>query len=392
MMRIHYCTGAQFPLVPCLTVVSNTAQVLSSLAEILSEGDAMEAFRGGEALKNFREALDLFQRCLSVQEYRLSDIQAIKSDTSVDQEQGQPFSVPSLDFENTSQLLEEQWVSIVQPITATTLLDTIIAQIETMTSMCNLMVSHNSKELLSLEKDFNSLLDKASQLSGIERRQEMALARANFICTYADASYRLGRLDMPTYQAELKNAFNDSLDVSESPRALCDRAEAFINFVTSTCAITNIASLSIPDVSELKEKYWKCLTNALGDLTKATKIPNATNLAKTHLRRGDCEILRCRLGENPAPYEQAAQNANLLLKNAETYYRGAAKLAVVEMTIAEQSEALIKEAVASALHLDGKKFSEWLARDRSKVASVVEEMREENMLSVQHVTQLEQLR
>ena len=391
-MRIHYCMVAQSSLMPCLTVVSNTAQVLTSLAETLSESDATEAVSRGDALRRFRDALEIFQHCLSVQEYRLNEVQAMGSNTSMDQVQSQPLSVPSLSSGNMSQSLEEQWVSIVQPITATTLLDTMIAQIETLTSMCNLMVIQDSSEVPWLEKYFSSLLDKASKFPDTERRQEMALARANFLCTYADASYRLGLLNFPTYQAELKNAFNDDLDVSESPQALCDRAEALINFVTSTCVIVNIASLSIAEAAERKEMYWKCLTNALGDLTKATKIPDASNLAKTHLRRGDCEVLRYRLGESPVPYEQAAQNTKLLLKNAETYYRGAAKLAEVEMAVAEQSEALIKEAVASGLNEDGRKFSVWLARDRIKVASVVEEMREENLLSDHHVAQLEQLR
>ena len=362
------------------------------MAETLSEGDATEAVSRDDALKKFREALELFQRCVSVQEYQLSEAQAMRSDAGMDQEQSQPLSISSMDSENMSQSLEEeQWVSIVQPITTTALLDTMISQIETLTSMCNLMVSQDSSEVPWLEEYFSTLLDKASNLSDTKRGQEMALARANFLCTYADASYRLGRIDFPTYQAEFNNAFNNDLDISESPQALCDRAEAFISFVTTTGVIVNIASLSIAEATELKKTYWKCLIKALGDLTKATKIPNASHLAKTHLRRGDCELLRYRLGEGPAPYEQAAQNTALLLKNAETYYRGAARLAEVEMAVAEQSEALVKEAVASGLNGDGRKFSERLAGDRIKVASIVEEMREENILNDQHVAQLEQL-
>lgn len=120
---------------------------------------------------------------------------------------------------------------------------------------------------------------------------------------------------------------------------------------------------------------------ALDSLTAAGKLPNAKNLPRIHLRRGDCELLRRRLGGAPLNYDLALKSASTLLKNAEIYYRGAARLARVETAADEEVEASIKETVVLAIST-GYHNSLRERKDLydSAVQEVIEEMNEEGLL------------
>lgn len=100
---------------------SNTAQVLTSLAEAISEGKKPSRSPRDEALRLFEESLELFQRCLNVQEIKLTQ----------DQENGkqEALSPPSAngagmnDISNAASNAseEEVWVSVEEPVTQDTL-------------------------------------------------------------------------------------------------------------------------------------------------------------------------------------------------------------------------------------------------------------------------------
>jgi len=359
------------------------------LAETSSEGHTRATTNRENALKAFREALDLFQRCLDVQEYQWTEAQTVIGTMSTTPPQGQlEREQPNVTKEQSQTPREEQWVSVLEPITAGTLIDTVIAQIETMTAMCGLVVSQDPSGLPWMEEYSNSLF--VSSLSkGPDRLQELFLSRANFLCAYADASFRVGNSDLPTYQRELSNAFNNEQDLSSLPQGLCDRADAFITFVLSTHSAMTSAFLSDYDLAELTDLHWRYLTKALTDLTAATKLPDVVNLPKIHIRRGDCELMRYRIGEAPSSYPQASHNATLLLKNAETYYRGAAKLAQIEKSQQEESEAMVKEAVVNGLNGGGTKIAELLRRDKARVQAMIEEMTDEGLLDSRHLATLE---
>lgn len=72
---------------------------------------------------------------------------------------------------------------------------------------------------------------------------------------------------------------------------------------------------------------WTALTTALKCLTAASKIPDAENLVKIHIARGDCEVNRFQLGQMEVPFETASNNSEVLLKNAGKMYVGAKNLA-----------------------------------------------------------------
>ncbi|MCJ1400420.1 hypothetical protein MMC11_003625 [Xylographa trunciseda] len=373
-------------------VLFNTAQVLTSLGELRSEGSSAHSAEREDALKRFQEAMELFQRCFAVQEYQLNEAQAMMTDAPMP---GDPAD-EALDHPTTEEIDsqfpgEEQWASIVEPITTNTLLDTTVAQIETLTVICGLMISQDPTGLPWLEEYSSPLLQRAASLAeGTGRVQEVLLSRANFKCAFADAAFRTGRLGLSTYQEEIDNAFGTDADPLSSVQMLCDRADAFINLTASIRFTADLASQTEALPTQLNDIQWKYLTKALADLTTATKMPDVPNLAKIHLRRGDCELLRYCLGKAPSCHRQAIESATILLRNAETYYRGAAKFAQVEMAGQEEGEALSKEAVVSSLSGDNAKLVSLVQKNGTRVMTTIDEMRDEGLLTTEDMDRLGQ--
>ena len=129
----------------------------------------------------------------------------------------------------------EQWVSIEQPPDGDTLLDTTIATVEALTDVCALLPSQSNPWLPKIEELSRKLLDgKISALSlKQDRVLEVALAKANLWSGYADASFRAGDIDLHTYEEIVRTAFGNDLDLSHSPKGLCDRAEAIQLLISS---------------------------------------------------------------------------------------------------------------------------------------------------------------
>lgn len=117
---------------------------------------------------------------------------------------------------------------------------------------------------------------------------------------------------------------------------------------------------------------WKHLTRALDSLTAASKLPSAKNLPRIHFRRGDCEMHRRSLGSAPSAYDIAVKSAPTLLKNAEIFYRGAAKVANVEATHEEEVEASTKEAVVAGLSGSLNRLQEKADGGKARVQEVAE--------------------
>ena len=358
-----------------LTHSSNTAQVLTSLAEAISEGRNPSASPQDEALRLLQESLELFQRCLNVQEFRLTQ----------DQEHGTPEAQPPIVANNTSvdnvisstsnASEEEVWASVEEPVTKDALLDTTIAQLETLTAICCL--GHSG--LAWVEEYYRTTLkDKISfYVDGSSRRHEAALAQAKLTCALSDAAFRGGQLDLPRYENELNAAFD--LDMSNDPQSLCDKADAELAFNASVQAAVQQAQST--ELAQISTICWKHITKALDSLTAASKLPGAQNLPRIHLRRGDCELLRLHLGDAPLNYGLAVKSAPILLKNAEVYFRGAANLAKKDVgTEEEQSEAEVKQLIAAGLAGDTDKLSLLVKTGRDLVESVVEEMRNDGLI------------
>lgn len=376
-------------------ILFNTAQVLTSLAEAVTEGKrhSEQQQTQQEGVEWLREALELLQRCLALQEFRLTESEAEAQggemegsaagaepvatgsggDDAMQQESRQ---------EGSAELAEEeQWASVIEPITKSTLVDTAIAQLETLATLCGLLTFEHGSVVAWVEEYSASLLKEriAIYIEGTGRQHELLLARAKFISAMADVSYRSGRIDLETYKRELSYAFEDGLDLSNDPDGLCSRAEALIAFNSS---VSDAALLQQPDtVAQSTTLRWQSLSSALDSLSAASKLPQAENLPKIHIARGDVEISRWQLGRPPWNYAASSGNAATLLKNAQTYYRGAAALAQRGGAASEETDASAKEAIALALAGDRSKMDPLVGKSKGSMVAVAEEMIEEGLVT-----------
>ncbi|PGH09356.1 hypothetical protein GX51_00799 [Blastomyces parvus] len=378
-------------------ILFNTAQVLTSLAEAITDGRRASENHTQEALKYLQEALDLFQRCLGVQELRFTEGQHQHAD-SVAMEESGPFDRDEQQANlETDQEMEgaetrtggmeptqsEQWATVIEPVTKDTLVDTAVAQLETLATFCGLLTFDPGSTLAWIEEYSADLLKEkiAAYVEGTDRQNEVALARAKFISTLAEVSFRSGRIDFETYKNELSAAFGDVKDLSGNPGALCTQAESLVAFNSAMADCDQPGDAS--SLNRLLTLRWQALSSALDSLTAATKLPEAQNLPKIHLARGDVEIYRWRLGGKPWNYNISHENASTLLKNAQTYYRGAAALAGRDGLTEQCREGTAKEAMAFALSGDMQKMEGLIASSEKELRQVAEDMVDDGLVSAE---------
>ncbi|RWQ94973.1 hypothetical protein C8Q69DRAFT_403315 [Paecilomyces variotii] len=363
-------------------VLFNTAQVLTSIAEALTEAKHPSDRQIQEALQNLREALELFQRCLVVQELRYTEAQEqIRMMESgelggAEQQMQEPEQAES---STAAEPEQEQWAAVVEPVTKNTLVDTAVAQLQTLATLCNLLTFNpDGKDVAWVEEYSFDLLNTkiAAYVDGSDKHYEVALARAEFMAALSELSYRSGRIEVDTYQRELEAVFGPNLDVSDDPEGLCNKAEALVSF---NSALADFPPPRPEQISETLVLRWQALSSALDALTAASKHPDADNLPKIHVARGDAEMYRWRLGCPPWEYKTAHDNAATLLRNAQTYYRGAAALARRDGARDEERDGTCKEAIAAALAGDRTKLDQLRSTAAKDVIAVAEDMVGDNM-------------
>lgn len=342
-------------------VMFNTGQVLTSLAEIVADIKRAGDQQLTQAVKCLQEALELFQRCFLLQELRYTEMQEqIKQMESGDmqpredvQQQQQPEATDDAANEEESSDPPERWAAVVEPITKDTLVETLTAQLETLTTLCNLLASNPGDGLAWVEEYSSDLIQNRmpAYVEGSSSQYEATMARAKLVCAMAEVLYRSGRVEVETYHREITGTFGPDLNLSTNPEGLCSKADAFILF---NSAVADLPPSHDPEAFRKSLALrWQSLSTALDALTTASKLPDAENLPKIHLARGDTEMNRWRLGMAPWEYAMAQQHASLLLRNAQTYYRGAAALARRDGAAEETRDGTCKEAFAAAL--DGQK-------------------------------------
>jgi hypothetical protein len=273
---------------------------------------------------------------------------------------------------------DDRWATILEPVTNDTLLDTLLAQLETLTTLCGLINSEAGKGLAWIEEYASSLLTTRlpTYLSGTDRESEAGLTRANFMAAAAEANFRFQRIDVSTYSRAIDEAYTP-LDLKDNPEGLVNKAEAFISYNSS------LRLYHYPEevgMKEVQTSRWQALTTALNALTAASKLPSADNLPKIHLTRGDVEFLRFQLGQPPLNFDGAAKNGSVLLKNAEKFYRGAKTLAA-SAGAPEGEEADIKEALAVGMGGDAQRLKEAIKLLQSTKA-VLEDAIDEGLVTI----------
>jgi tetratricopeptide (TPR) repeat protein len=327
----------------------NTAGVLTSIAEEIAKDTTLSDAR---VLNLLEEALELQNKCLSVQEYMFvesQEQQAAMMDASqlAETAPSNETATQPLPLDMDAEQAEEQWASVIEPVTKETLLDTIEAQLSTLTTLCSILSSSPGSapaSTLAWVEEYSSKLltvKAPAYLEGTtDRSQGLALVKANFISALLEAGFRGGNLDAQTYKRERDAAFATAdLNLLNNFVALVANAASLIAFNSA------LAETMLVDVAPFSSMRWNSLAAAIGDLTKAAKLTDslAEDLAKTHLLRGDTSILQYQLSKPSVAYQPAVSNAASLLKNAEVYYRNASKLTMDDDE--KKKEALLKEAL-----------------------------------------------
>ncbi|KAJ5775914.1 uncharacterized protein N7511_000925 [Penicillium nucicola] len=359
-------------------VLFNSGQVLTSLAESMSNSKHPGEEQLVQAGTYLQEAIELFQRCLMVQEMkyteRQEEIEAMESGAMPPQEpEPEPVEQMQTQAEGSGEEPEqeqEQWAMIVEPVTKNTLVDTAVAQLETLTTLCNLLTFNPGAGGVGWVQEYSSEL--------VESR----------LPAYAEGSDRQyeGAWHEPSSSQEVGQVFGPDLDVSADPEGLCAKADA----LTSLNASLN----DIPP-SEDDEAFenavavrWKTLSTALEALTAASKHPDADNLPKIHVGRGDVEMHRWRLGRAPWNHAMAKQNGAMLLRNAQTYYRGAAALARRDGAAEEERDGSCKEAIAAALEGQNTKLEQLKITALQQLVAVAQDMVEDGLVDGRELSAL----
>lgn len=324
---------------------SNTGQVLCSSAEVLVEYRNAPTEAKTEAAQLLSEAVEIFQKCLALQEIRYASEtgqnpqnQRVSGDVRIgggERETSSHFPMGAGDEneDEDEQMGEsEQWATVQTPITKDQLLDTGLAGLGACTTLCPLATEGLGRPLVWVQDIANSLLKfritPLSQDTG--RQDEISLARANFSVALAEASFKSdGATDPATWEASIRAAFGESprWNVSTYFQALCDKADAHIQLAT---IVTEQGTKTAPTLA------WKHYAFAAQSLSSAAGLEPLK--AEINIARGDVDILRAKI-EIPV----AIQSRGLLLKNAGVYYRGARKLEGGNERV--KSEAMVKEAM-----------------------------------------------
>ncbi|KAI9374529.1 hypothetical protein BJX61DRAFT_532274 [Aspergillus egyptiacus] len=363
----------------------NTAQVLTSLAEAITDTKRPVEEQLNQAVKFLQEAIELFQRCLILQEMRFTEMQEqirqmesgeVEQSEEMEDVQESPHAGEPKEGEQ-----QEQWAAVVEPVTKDTLVDTAVAQLDALSTLCNLLTYDPGVGLGWVEEYSSELLqDKiTTYVEGSTRHYEVALSRARFNAALNEVLYRSGRTDVETYYSTVVTAFGPDLDISADPEGLCAKADALISFNTATAE-----QPPDHDPEAFKKSLnlrWQALSAAVDALTKASKLPDAENVPKIHIARGDVEMNRWRLGLSPWEYAMAQQNAAILLRNAQTYYRGAAALARRDGSRDEERDGICKEAIAAAIEGQKEKLAQLMSAAPKELTAVAEDMVEDGWVS-----------
>ena len=310
----------------------NTSQVLTSVAEEMVKDDQFNMV----ILELLEEALELQNRCLSLQELKYAQDREQESEAARMAERGATTEGSSVVDDGQSETSpsfaqqDDRWFAVLEPVTMGTLIDTVLAQLATLATLCEaLMFNPESASVTNLPwvEEYSTwlLCDKLPlyTIDSTERSEEIALAKATFISTLLEAGFRTRKLDAKTYETRRDSAFaSKELKLETSLPALIANAESMMSF---SSAIKHSATGE-------PSKAWNALAGAMTNLSAASKLPNIRqdDLAKTHLLRADCSLLQARLAEPPSTFSLATSNRTQLLKNADVFYRNAMKLSCDE--------------------------------------------------------------
>jgi len=402
----------------------NTAQVLTSLAEILVESRDTEEQSSAAPL--LEEAVELLSACLTRQEAEYSDIKAAAAEMAA--EGGVPLSeevpIPVAATPTTTEEPEE-YATILEPITPEALLDTAFAQLSALTALISAYIytqphsnplnsvsfiaaplierripyfiselpetvpeepkSHSGPTLtLSLTGIVEKPREVPTVATQASKTAEAKLLQANFIAAMADAEYRYELIDLPTYSDRLATAFN-ALIVIE-PKSLPEKAQ--YRDVHEAYAEALIAFASTVGEVSPKAGGFTIQQLRLEALTQALKLvdPNdslsASNLtarraAEMNSLCGDIEMQRRAIALLPHAPEEMRQHVEEMTNSAGKFYVTATRWNSPPQT--EEEKDLLRTAMFKAVFAASLSANEGNRPTKQDLTSMPPNAREEIM-------------
>ena len=303
-------------------VLFNTAQVLTTAAETAQE--ARDSNAQNEAVALLKEAVELFSSCLSRQEldFTESQTQADMDPTSQNEDEGDLERMST-----TSSQPPQEWATVVEPVTANTLVETALAELNTLTTLVSLTSSASGPD----SNDYRAFADVAGNLIQQKLPQYIALVpttapgdstpqpTARFL-SLSDANPTL-HVSTPTtptnpqeaakHDAALAAAiFSAAIVEAEYSAALCT-AETYASRLSSTFAALRSAPAPSPTHSiQLLSAFADALvafasaSAADGDATAAHAL-RASALAQAQVLLAEAAALLPRVGAADAQVPSA---------------------------------------------------------------------------------------
>ncbi|KAI1475527.1 hypothetical protein F4774DRAFT_413830 [Daldinia eschscholtzii] len=330
----------------------NASQVLTAIAELIATDEDEESGNEAEALKALREALDLQSTCLGLQERKYQEFLELERFASEQNTSDKPAASAAASKEDASESggaeeEDDEWFNVVEPVTSDTLIDTLLAQLATLTTFCSILSSSPeaapSNTLAWVEEISTSVINKIETISREQhgRLQEVALARANLVSAMLEAGYRSGKIDAETYGRELNSIFSKS-EFEQSVEGLLAKARSLLSLSSALGDSEN------GDAESQSTLRWNVLTASISSLKSASAIRGISqeDLVATHLLRGDASLYLYSMAFPPASHQTAVKTSSQNAKNAEVYYRNASRLTSDEE---ERDVASLKSTVAQYL-------------------------------------------
>ncbi|KAI9285455.1 hypothetical protein BC943DRAFT_305882 [Umbelopsis sp. AD052] len=298
----------------------NLGQALNTRAETVQDVDEIEDGYSQAALA-VQEAISILEEAYALQEQELMpqlenmtlEAQPEEEEHSHDHDHSHEESTP--DASTT--------VTEVIPTTAYTLIDTLVASANALSTMASMLANYEKAVDL-----FNSAQDKLKQaekwLSQASREPEkdyqqaviqIALQHAQTLALLADRSMTAsGQVDDKTYTLALEKLdFITSKVDSRHCEAMCDRGDLLSQYAQAKQQ-TFVRSGRKLDGDPSGKEVWQLYSQASKSFQEALQIePKNNNILR---KLGDISLVRAQL-----PMSVADKNKQQLLKNAEFFYK-----------------------------------------------------------------------
>ena len=361
-------------------VIFNTAQVLTAIADTIKE-PRQQSIEEGSLLE---ESVELFQRCLDIQEaalrrqmdnYLSTTHQAVSSVVQLEPNSSFTVIKASNEEEEEEEEEEEDWAAIEEPITISTLTDTCVALFDALTALCRAASVRKPSTLQDIEDVHRRARKKLELLPGDvtgETKVNLLVCEAKLKSALLEAAFEIGTIHLRSWDDGLRESFAQ-LESSANAPALCAYAEALMDLAITADGMSGMSLMRYNRVS----KALKLLGNA----AQSAEAPDLTNI---HALRGDAELLRHKISfQSDLPANLTAPAVRYtLLENAGKFYKGAV---TVSKASGEATQVfLVKEAIVACFMYESlTPLVEGGPRSasRSAIAEILQEMLDESLIA-----------